>query len=146
MEEKEINIIDIAKLNEWKDVKRAIRYYYPEDKNNYEGLFNDIQSWKRKKMQKGEVIEIRASGRLGNDWRGEDEFYTISTNRYSMSFRDWRELASIPISENTFQTLTTCDILAHFIWEITYYGTEEEAKKTGNMVFKLVEKSKLTTK
>jgi hypothetical protein len=146
-EKREIeNIIDIAKLNKWGEVKRAIRYFYPEDKNNYKDLFLKIKEWKPVELKNpDEVLTLYVSGRDTN-WTSKDEFYGISTNQYSLSFRDWIEVASIPIEDKTLENHLTRDILAHFIWEITYYGDEKEMKKTAKRINSKIEKIKLNKK
>ncbi len=140
-----ITILDIIKKLKWVDVRRAIKYYYPVDKNNYESLFYDLQKYKKQAPKdKNEYIEIKCF-KMGEyvlkqkDPIGEmleDDYYSMATNKYSMSFRKWRELVNIPISEDTINHYKFQDILAHFIWEITFYGNEKETKKTANEIFK----------
>lgn len=122
-----ITIIDIAKVTEWKKVKRALKYYCPKDKSNYEKVFEEIQKYrKRKHKDASECITLEVCG-IVDDLKnaGKDNFYTIQTDKYSMSFRPWKTLANIPIDEDTLCHHLFEDILAHFIWEITFYGPEK---------------------
>ncbi len=122
-----MTIREIAQLVKWKQVKRAIKYFYPDDKNDYEGLFKKIQGMrKRKQKDSEERIEIYAVGELESP---KERYYSIFTNKYSLSFRGWNEIANVPIAETTLEHYELQDILAHFIWEITFYGTEEQMKK-----------------
>ncbi|MCK4686603.1 MAG: hypothetical protein KAT66_00575 [Candidatus Lokiarchaeota archaeon] len=134
--ERVITIREIAKGLEWKDVKRSIKYYYPKDRNDYESLFEAIKKYrKRKSKYSKEVIEIDVYNQANVDKIHsieadiEESYYYIGTNLYSMSFRLWRELANIPISKETLEHYLYKEILAHFIWEITFWGTEKKSRK-----------------
>ncbi len=148
-----VTIRDIANNVKFSDVKRAIKYFYPKDKGNYESVFTQIRDCKKQKQKRaGEVIELSA-GKIfswmksltpdadyvkkyyGTIQQVSDEaYYTIATDQYSLSFRAWGEIASIPVSVETLDHYTFVDILAHFIWEITYYGTEKQMGKTSRML------------
>lgn len=125
---KQITIIDIAKVTEWKKVKRAIKYFCPQDKSDYEKLYEDIKTYrKRKHKDATEYITLQVCGFVDNlKTANEDNFYTIQTDKYSMSFRSWKLLASIPIHKDTLRYYLFEDILAHFLWEITFYGPEKK--------------------
>jgi hypothetical protein len=143
-----ITILDIIKELKWKDVKRAIKYFYPDDKNNYESLFYDLQKYKKQPAKRNdEVITIECnkindftiSEKMSiKDMMEQEDFYSIQTNKYSMSFRSWRELINLPVSIDTLNHYRFVDIICHFIWEITYYGNEKEMKKTGKEISKTV--------
>lgn len=143
---KEITIIDLAKKTKWSDVDEAIKYFYPDDKNNYKDVLEKLASFKKAKPKhEDEYIEITAAG----FYKGceeyperEDQWYNVSTNKFSLSFRKWREVASLPISEDTLEHYLPEDILAHFIWEITFYGPEREMKKQEKEIFKRVKEFK----
>lgn len=138
---------DIAQEVKWSDVKKAIKYFYPDDKNNYADLFKRIKAFEPQKQEmKGEKIEIHVQDfyrsmkeKVPLKEIAEDRFYSIATNKYSMSFRKWEGLANIPISKKTLDHYMFEDILAHFIWEITFHGTEEEAEKEGEALQKIAD-------
>jgi len=141
-----ITILDIVKKLEWEDVKRAIKYFYPIDKNNYESLFYELRKYRKQPVKdKNEVIKITCFKLSGYALKQKDpikemlemdDFYSISTNKFSISFRKWRELVNLPISEDTLNHYKFVDIIAMFIWEITFYGNEKETKKTATEIFK----------
>ena len=139
-----ITILDIIKELKWKDVKRAIKYYYPWDKSNYETLFYDLQKFKKQTPKNKEVIEIFCykdekfclKEKNPIACMIEDDYYSIATNKYSMMFRKWQELVNIPISEETLKHYKFQDIVAHFIYEITFCGDEKETQKVANQVLK----------
>jgi hypothetical protein len=127
-----MNTIDLAKLVKWEDVKRAIKYFYPDDKNNYEDVFNKIRNYKPVKINKREFLKIWTWHIVKNNpiLDIEDVYYDVCTNKYSLSFRDWNEVASLQIEKSTLEHLIPVDIIAHIIWEITFYGDEEQMKNT----------------
>lgn len=143
---KQYTVLDILPHVSWKNVKRAIKYFYPSDKNDYSKLFEHLKTVKSEKHKnKKEFITIGAI----NFWpEGNGKFrieeedsrgYSIATNLYSMSFRKWSELLNIPIEPETLDKFLLEDIVAHFIWEITYYGLEEDSTKKGQELIKRVE-------
>lgn len=138
-----MNIIDIAKVVKWVDVKRALDYFYPEDKNNYESLFKKIQKFRKQKQKdKDEVIEIKTHDESFCDTKDFKRYYSVSTNRYSLSFRPWLKVSNIEISEDTINHYTLPEILAHFIWEITFYGDESSMKKRGKALLDSMKEAK----
>jgi len=147
-----ITILDIIKELKWIDVKRAIRYFYPEDKNNYEKLFYDLQKYKKQPAKRNdEVITIECnkindftiSEKMSiKDMIEQEDYYSIQTNKYSMSFRPWLELINLPVAEETLNHYRFADIVSFFVWEITFYGNEKEMKKTGDDMFKKVKQFK----
>jgi len=127
-----MNTIDLAKLVKWEDVKRAIKYFYPDDKNNYEDVFNKIRNYKPVKTNKREFLKIWVWHIVKDEPISdiEDIYYDVCTNKYSLSFRDWNEVVSLQIEKSTLRHLIPADIIAHIIWEITFYGDEEQMKNT----------------
>jgi hypothetical protein len=145
-----MNIIDLANLVKWKKVKRAIKYFYPTDKNDYEALFYEIQKYPKLTLKdKNERIVLHSTFNsiMESDKELADNiFYSIATNKYSLSFRFWKEVANIPIEKETLQRYVLEDILAHFIWEITYYGTENQMQKKSKSLMKSVKEINTTLK
>ena len=120
-------LLDIIQHTTWKQVKRALEYHYPKDTNDYKKLYSQLKKYPRiKQRNKGEYIQIRAN----QFYDTEDRWISIHTNKYSMSFRPWKELANVPIEKETLERILVEEIVAHFIWEITFYGSESEMNKT----------------
>lgn len=148
MKKNKLTIIDLVKIVPWDDVKRALKYHYPEDRNNYSSVYQKISKMENVPLKYGkEVLEIATHGdpsnfpeHYSNKEMAEDVFYDTHTKRpkekfsYSLSFRPWVESASIPIDKETLNHLKYEEIIAHFIWEITYYGNEEEMEKAGDEI------------
>jgi len=134
---KKMNTIDITKLVEWKDVKKSLMYHYNYGCRNrnligYEKVFNTVKKYRKSKPEyQNEVIVINAiNEKETNGW------YSIYTNKYSLSFRSWKKVANIPISKKTLEYCIYEDIIAYFLWEITFNGfTEKEMEKHEKEIF-----------
>ena len=132
-----MNIINITKLVEWKDIKKSLMYHYNYGYTNknligYEKVFNTVKKYRKSKPEyPDEVIEINAC--IEED---AENWYSIYTNKYSLSFRSWKKVANIPISKKTLEHYIYEDIIAYFLWEITFNGfTEKEMEKHGKEIF-----------
>ena len=133
-----MTIRDLAIKTAWKDVEPAIRYHYPTDKNNYLTLYRFLKAIRtRKHKDAREFLELYL---CPESKLNEHAYYGIHTNKYSLSFRDWSECANIPIAKTTLERYTPEDILAHFIWEITFYGSEKNMKKVEKVVLDRADK------
>lgn len=147
-------MLDIAKLVKWDDVKRSIKYYYPTDKNNYEELFIKLGTLrKRKHKDEEEELEIACASYQHPFFKNhtlqelyEETYYSIATNKYGLSFRKYQELVNIPISIDALNHYKLEEIMAHFIWEITFYGNEEQAKERADYLKKAVKEIKKDAK
>jgi len=147
-----ITILDIIQQLKWNDVKRAIKYFYPDDKNNYETLFYDLQKYKKQPAKHNDEFITIDCNKINDYTKTEkmsiremidfEDFYSLSTNKYSCSFRPWLELINLPVAEETINHYRFADILAMFIWEITFYGNEKEMKKTGDKMVRICKKIK----
>lgn len=155
-----LTIRDISQYVKWSEVQRAIKYHYPKDKNNYESLFKKLPKMKRggkRKVISSQSLEVQGGNDFESKWAekyaskfledlktgDEEQYYGIHIKdtatehgSWSMSFVPWGELANMPIDQETIKRFTFADILAHFIWEITFYGNEEQMKKESKELFK----------
>lgn len=133
-----MTVKELAQKTKWSEVRRAIKYHYPTDKNDYTEVFEWLKTARKGKIESGEVIEIYCAGDILDE--GE-RYYGIHTKKptdpayWSLSFRSWNELAHLPIAEETIQNNTNAEILAHFIWEITYYGNRKQMRDTAKELF-----------
>jgi len=90
--------------------------------HRYKEIFVEIQEMKDKKTNPKEYINIkRKTETYDNEF---NEWYTITINPYSsLSFVSWIELANLKVRQNN---LLNAQIMAHFLWEITYHGFYEK--------------------
>ena len=137
--EKDVNIIDLVKLVTWEDVKRSWIYHYPDNPvKGYDTVFEEIKKYRKRKPKTEEKLEIVS---VYDDTIPEDasSYYSCSGSEYSFSFSKWRELANLPISEGTLKHYRPEDIITHFLWEITWYGSEKDSLKKGKELFSIIE-------
>jgi hypothetical protein len=148
---KNITILDIIKIAKWKNVEKAIKFYYPDDKNDYLPIFKKIQKFPKEDQKiKNERIKLTCKDCLIEEDPFEklygEQYYRMFTNKYSLSLRPWKEISNIIISEDTLNHYRFDDIIAHFIWEITFYGDEEEFMKEIKETEKEIKQSLKTKK
>ncbi len=148
---KQLTIKDLVKIVKWKEVKKALKYHYPDDKNDYEELFESIKKRRKVNVKDGEYIKISTEFKhefLESDYLDIEDYnyYNVSLKikdeDYSVSFIPWSKMISYPIDRDTLYYNTLAEIVAHFIWEITFYGNEKEMKKKANYLENTVKKIK----
>lgn len=150
-----LTVKDIITVVKWKSVKLAIKYHYPTDHNNYEKLFYDLAKMSKVKVKQDEFLEVcggmpnyylKHSTKLPEFLKGikeemNDTSYGINmikpkdTTNWAISFIPWKKLVNMPISHDTLFHYSFEDIIAHFIWEITFYGSEKEMEKQKKIIF-----------
>ena len=122
-----MKIKELAKKCKWKDVKRHLVFIYPEQRQNikrYKEIFEEVKNAKDIKVDKKEYIDIK---RCFDIYDNEiTEWYGIATNKYSLSFRKWEDLANLKVRQNN---LLNAEIMAYFLWEITYSSFDEKTIK-----------------
>lgn len=141
-EDKELTIRDLAKFANINTLKESYKYFYGLKKPKYlEETFEKIKSFKKvaqKNPKERIVLSIGGERKIVLDRDERDEFYSMSTNMFSMSFRPWKEVSNILIAKDTLAHYTPEEILAHFIWEITWYGNEEQMTERGNELKEII--------
>jgi len=132
-EMKPMTPIEIANIIPFKMVKKALSYHYPKANERtlkqYGLIFKKVKNFKPEKQKhKGEFLDLGVANEHiwgdGSDW---SQWYSMATNKYSMSLRPWRELASIPFSKKMIETYKFEELMAHFLWELTWDGWTETA-------------------
>ena len=144
-----LTVRDIALISKWTDVKRCLKFHHYRGKKitkdtlkRYEEIFEDIKKYP---VEKQKYPKEKVQMGCWADYFDKDipQYYSIATNLYSMSFRKWKELANIKIDDNTLDFNLREEILAAFLWEITYYGYhEKDGDKVGKRLNKIVKKIK----
>lgn len=144
-----ITPIDIAEHVKWTEVKNSLLYYYPNFKwgKFYESVFNHLKKYKKAKGFEGGKLEVLVGGFLNFEMYLEEDsihwrFYSIHIKKdklgdfpsYSMSFVPWIKLANTPFEKETLRRYTYEECMAHFIYEITWYGPEKKMMKEGKEI------------
>lgn len=133
-----VTLLDLIAVSDWKDIYRVLMGHYPIGNKELEKhAFNVIKKYKKQPPRlKNEQIQITLAlpyfdekYLVPKDDRTGD-WYHIATNKYSLSFRPWLEIANIPIAYKTIASYSMNEIVAHILWEITFYGDEQQMKET----------------
>jgi hypothetical protein len=155
------NIIEIANVIKWGDIKRAIKYHYPKTNKNtmdrYKEIMEEISQYKETD-NKGNKLEVYLTrpysfySKKDKEWLalteiGEEYYgiYNIDNNKkvWSMMFLKWEETANYGFTNNTLKYYHPAEIMAHYLWEITFNGfTQKEIKKDSDRMNNIVKKIK----
>ena len=161
MTEIHVSIKDICEWTKWKHVKRALKYFYPTDKNNYEKLFYRFCDMKPAKVEPGDYLNMyggicvdpkyffnKWGRKFIEDLKSGDDYvvygidWVRNDKKWSVSFMPWNYLASLPITVDALGHYSPEDIIAHFLWEITWYGNEKQMAKSKKELMRRVKKVK----
>lgn len=136
------NIIEMAGLISFRQVARALKFHYPSPVikkatlKRYQEIMLEISKYKPEETP-GEELIITMSrpytwktdeGELVNGDMPGEEYYHVSMKKkgedvnYGIDFCRWEIASSWKISEDTMKHYTPGEILAHFLWEITFCG------------------------
>lgn len=147
---KQFKMKDLMKMTRWKEVERALIYHYDYGKKKdrdtlkrYKEIFEELRDCEDMEQEDPkERIKVNAwiEESFPEDEEDYIESYDISTNKYALTFRPWRELANIKVRR---KNLLTADIVAIFLWEITFLGfseadIEEEAEEVNRRIKELM--------
>ena len=140
-------IRDFVKITEWKDVSRAIKYWYPGTTKSAMGRYEEIFEWlktvpRRTPKDKKDFLQFELNDELfwavnRKDIEKDDfrQYYHINSTKYSCSFRSWTSIANLEVHKKYRDTMTRADMIAMTLWEITFYGYDEDSiKKVGKDV------------
>lgn len=136
---KNLTLREIASKTKFPDVLLALKHHYsfvnwgPRHKKVFLRILN---APKRKQKDPNERADIYCVNEEYKE-REVESYYGIHTKilkdkqkiSYSMSFRPWDQLSNLLVSDETLNRYTVEDIIAHYIYELTFYGSEESAKK-----------------
>lgn len=151
-------IKDLCQVVTYEDIQRALNYHYPIDENDYTTCFEFLKTAVIEDETNSKEELILSVSRYSYDDVdiSDDEYYSIHTwnhgekyfngEEYSVSFRPWGDLANIKISKTTLENNHYEEIVAHFIWEITWYGDQEQTRKIRDELNESVANIKLELK
>ena len=123
---------DIAKGTSWEKVLVAYHYFYPKYGVKSAKKAYDTLRKARKSKSDGQKIIVTC---IREEWESKeltrDEYYSTFSDKYSLSFQPWNRIANMEIEPATYDKTADADLLAHLIWEMSFYGDEKEMKKEG---------------
>jgi len=136
---------DLIKKYKWDDIFPVYIELYPDMKksiNSYKKVFNTLYSLKPANSKWSIVIE---------DCYDEEEkkHYAHVTGKnpdpnkketYSLCLMDWPEWLGMNISYKALRRYPKLEIIAHCLWEMTYFGNQEDIDKRWEYIYETVEK------
>lgn len=124
---------DLVKQCEWEGVWLSLESEYPslsKGESVYRDLFHDLIA----------MEPVDSSLAITVEWveDGEDSFHHVSalddsesaacdSERYSIALTEWAEWLGMDVAQSTLEAYTTSQIVAHCLWEMTWFGANLEA-------------------
>lgn len=108
---------------------------YPDEKKNEQGYYKAINEMRSKRMKISGMellIEHHKSteewekDENGNDTEWENVLLREGEEVYSASFVTWSKMLGLEIAKETIAVYPPLSILAHTIWEMTFYGYSDK--------------------
>lgn len=119
----------------FEQVAEVLKRKYPKDwkgagnGEGFEMVFNNLKEMEPVSRDDGMKIEIK---HIVQNFEGEiEEFDSVGGvdddgKRWALDFIPWAEWLGMGIHENTLQNYSHEEIVAHALWEMTFYGYYEE--------------------
>jgi hypothetical protein len=157
----------MAQLIPFKDVARALRYHYPNPKirpdtmKRYEEIMKEISKYKEDSEKDKEWTLLISLSRpysfyskrdkkwIVYDEPGEEYYRTHGLKKgeknmtYAIEFTRWEETSNWKIAKNVLKHYKPAEILAHFLWEMTFCGYKQsKVKKFSDDLYSRIDKVK----
>lgn len=141
---------ELLKEHSRDDVAHAILRVYPDQDKNIEGykhVFDSLKLLTPTQTDMRIVIENiwdpstkeyypDVSGKNGtlvgeHTPKGEDDANSDQEQSFGIEFQEWSEWLDMELDANTLENFSEEEIIAHCLWEMTFFGyTQEEIQKT----------------
>ena len=120
-------------------------------RNGYESVFNKLVLMNPKKHRLDDLfIEIHiVKENDGSEWLNVSGVSVLGsdTSSYGIEFNPWRDWVSSFITQKTLDTLDKEDIVAACLYEMTFFGFEEQrVQDEKNKIFNSIEECKKAVK
>jgi hypothetical protein len=130
---------------DWDAVKHKLYYQYPDQKKNIQGYKEAFFELKEAAtyIENDSLIAIEY---IKEDDEGYHDVYSLKPDdetRYALDFVDWREVLGMSIEPTTLEEYYELDIIAHLLFEITFYGySNEKVVAKGEELYSIVDEVK----
>lgn len=121
-----MNLHSVIKETTWDEVKTQMLFYCDEEMLPlFSKVYNELQN-ATVIINKEELIRIKI------EFIKEENSYDVfgikenDNHIYALSLSLWGEWLGYEIEEDTILSVPYHDIVAHCLWEMTYYGINEE--------------------
>ena len=149
-----MKFVDLIKQSEWEDIKNSLIAHYPETAESISG-YCDVFNTLRQLTPQSTNFRICITEEFNEDF--DDEPYTSVTGKdgslnkelsgfkyrkidpdseyakseidYSIAMADWSEWLGMSLDETVLLNYEIPDILSHCLWEMTFYGFNQETIK-----------------
>jgi len=162
-----MTIIELTQKIKFREVGRALKYYYPNPKigkktmNRYKEIMKEVSEYEIKE-DKGWYFDVsvvkpfKFYDKNKKEWvsfiKYGEEFHNVSginkkeKKYYAIEFTPWQKVANYKINPLLFNYYTSAEIIAHFLWEMTFCGFEQktvqkEVKKLNKSVKEFEDKN-----
>lgn len=128
-----MKFVDMVKQTNWEHVWHSLETEYPslsKGESVYRNLFNALIA----------MVPVDSSLSIIVEWvdDGEDSFHHVSaldasesdtaeSERYSIGLTEWEEWLGMRVTQSTIDAYSASQIVAHCLWEMTWYGADLEA-------------------
>jgi hypothetical protein len=140
-----MTIIELINKVKFQDVIKALKYHYPNPKigkigvQKYNEVFETIKKYKSN-PDKNWILRVYF---YRDDYDGE-EGYSVDAfetdkkeQKYAIEFSPWKKTSNYILDGSTLKFFSSAEIVAHYLWEITYISFDEN--KIQKELSKLVE-------
>lgn len=120
--------IQLINKVKFEDVLKALKYYYPDPKIGkigiqlYKKVFETIKKYKDK-PESNWILRVYF---VRDSFDGE-EYYSVGAynihkkeQKCAIEFIPWETTANYTLEENTLNSYKYAEIVAHYLWEITF--------------------------
>ena len=134
-ESETVRLIELLKRVNFDDTFKALCTWHSDQeksKNGYQNVFNTLLQMKPKKHNLSDlliVVEKTKDDICNIAYLDTYGISPITKKRYGIEFVDWNDWISMFIYEQTFNSLTPEEIVGACLYEMTFYGFEEEKIK-----------------
>lgn len=131
-----MRFLDLVMQCDWSAVWHSFQSDYPslsKGESVYRDVFHDLIAMEPVVSPLAIIVEWVEDG--------EDSFHhvsaiegfdssTLSSERYSIGLTEWGEWLGMRVTQSTMDAYSTSQIVAHCLWEMTWFGADLEAVRS----------------
>lgn len=131
---------ELIQKHNWEDIQAAIIRLYPEyegEVTGYQEVFEMLKTLKPAPTMLRLHAETKYDERVGEYHAHVSGLGPAAKDGdgqvpFAIKLTDWAEWLSMEISEQTFSNYSEYEIIAHCLWEMTFFGfTQEDIRQAG---------------
>lgn len=122
---------DVLREVEFDEVIKCIVGFYPgqdKNKNGYRDVYQKLLEMKPKKHKLSDMfISVSMVNANGEEWIDVSGVNPFNKKEYGIEFVEWNDWVSMFVKKETLETFTSAEIAAACLYEMTFYGFDEES-------------------